>query len=417
MLVFAWEVTEQVHARGHLEKARRQAEEASLAKDQFLAMLGHELRNPLSPILTALQLMKLRGDRSRRERRSSNARSAIWSGWSTTCSTSPRITRGKVELRREPVEIAGIVVRGIETGQPAAGATQAAPRGQRAAGRDAGERDCDRLAQVVSNLLTNAAKYSEPGGAHLTSRPPGPAANVGQGCSCASATKGSASRPTCWTRSSSRSCSSGRRWIGRPAGWAWAWPSCAAWCGCTAGRSPPTATGPGNGSEFRVELPLPDDDVVAVVDATDESGPHSAARAPDVVSSDRVLVVDDNRTAPRSWPKLCASWAIIGRVAHDGPSALADRPALQAADRPAGHRPAGDGRLRAGPAPARADRTAPRHPAGRGHRLRPGVGPRALGRGRLRRPPGQAGQSRCLDQCASGATEARAAWATGSRRP
>ena len=45
-----------------LVRARREAEAASRAKDEFLAMLGHELRNPLAPMLTALQLMRLRGD-------------------------------------------------------------------------------------------------------------------------------------------------------------------------------------------------------------------------------------------------------------------------------------------------------------------------------------------------------------------
>ena len=58
------------------QAARKEAEEASRAKDEFLAMLGHELRNPLSPIVTALQLMKLRGDERRRaSRTSSSARS------------------------------------------------------------------------------------------------------------------------------------------------------------------------------------------------------------------------------------------------------------------------------------------------------------------------------------------------------
>ena len=59
------------------ERLREAAESANRAKDEFLAMLGHELRNPLSPILTALQLMKLQGDGRIRARRapSSSARS------------------------------------------------------------------------------------------------------------------------------------------------------------------------------------------------------------------------------------------------------------------------------------------------------------------------------------------------------
>ena len=68
--------------------ARTTAENANRAKDEFLAMLGHELRNPLSPILTALQLMKLRGEPDpSASARSSSARSTISRGWSTTCWT------------------------------------------------------------------------------------------------------------------------------------------------------------------------------------------------------------------------------------------------------------------------------------------------------------------------------------------
>ena len=68
MMAVAVEITEQVRARHDLERTDRereklleQAEAAARAKDEFLAMLGHELRNPLSPIATALQLMRLRG--------------------------------------------------------------------------------------------------------------------------------------------------------------------------------------------------------------------------------------------------------------------------------------------------------------------------------------------------------------------
>jgi signal transduction histidine kinase len=60
-MVVAIEVTEQVQGRLKLEALRAQAEAANRAKDQFLAILGHELRNPLAPILTALQLLRSRG--------------------------------------------------------------------------------------------------------------------------------------------------------------------------------------------------------------------------------------------------------------------------------------------------------------------------------------------------------------------
>ena len=69
VLVIASDVTDQVVARREISGLREAAEAANRAKDEFLAMLGHELRNPLAPILTALQLLKLRGvDAAERER-------------------------------------------------------------------------------------------------------------------------------------------------------------------------------------------------------------------------------------------------------------------------------------------------------------------------------------------------------------
>ena len=89
LLVRVRNLIEAHQALAQVDGLRRAAESANRAKDEFLAMLGHELRNPLSPIVTALQLMKLRGRRDPSERaRSSSARSRTWCGWSTTCSTS-----------------------------------------------------------------------------------------------------------------------------------------------------------------------------------------------------------------------------------------------------------------------------------------------------------------------------------------
>ena len=68
VMSFTVDVTEHVLARRKIDEARTQAELANRSKDEFLAMLGHELRNPLAPILTALQLMQLRGARGVRAR-------------------------------------------------------------------------------------------------------------------------------------------------------------------------------------------------------------------------------------------------------------------------------------------------------------------------------------------------------------
>jgi signal transduction histidine kinase/CheY-like chemotaxis protein len=145
--------------------ARAEAEAANLAKDEFLAMLGHELRNPLSPILTALQLMRLRGDESREQAVIERQVGHLVRLVDDLLDVS-RITRGKIELRKEPVELGSVVTRAIEIASPLF-----ERRNQRVelAVPETGllvDADSDRLAQVVANLLTNSSKYSHVG-AHI----------------------------------------------------------------------------------------------------------------------------------------------------------------------------------------------------------------------------------------------------------
>ncbi|GAC1547818.1 MAG: hypothetical protein NVS2B9_14810 [Myxococcales bacterium] len=148
---------------------QKQAEEAARAanrgKDEFLAMLGHELRNPLSPILTALHLIRLRHpDAATRERAIIERQVAHLSRLVDDLLDVSRITRGKTELKKAPLEIAEAVALGVEMASPLLEQKQhdlhveVPARGLRVEG------DLSRLAQVVGNLLTNAAKYSAPQG-------------------------------------------------------------------------------------------------------------------------------------------------------------------------------------------------------------------------------------------------------------
>ena len=144
---------------------RDAAEGANRAKDEFLAMLGHELRNPLSPILTALQLMKLRGDgQFERERTIIERQVSHLTRLVEDLLDVSRIARGKVELKMAPVELADVVAKAIEISSPLLEQrehklTVDVPRPGLLVDGDA-----IRLSQVVSNLLTNAAKYTPAGG-------------------------------------------------------------------------------------------------------------------------------------------------------------------------------------------------------------------------------------------------------------
>ncbi len=128
-------------------------------------MLGHELRNPLAPILTALQLMRLRGSNAvEREREVIDRQVRHMVGLVDDLLDVSRITQGKVQLKKEPVEMSDLVATAIEMSSPLLEAQRhelqldVPNRGLMVDG------DAARLAQVISNLLTNAAKYTQPGG-------------------------------------------------------------------------------------------------------------------------------------------------------------------------------------------------------------------------------------------------------------
>jgi len=157
------------HSR--LEKqAREQA--AALAdlhrrKDEFLAMLSHELRNPLSPILNAVHLLRLQGDEGLIQR---EARSVIERQVGQLARLIDdllevsRITGGKVRIRAQRLDLRGVAGRAVESARPLIEAhrhtlTVTLPEGPLWL-----HADPTRLEQVVVNLLNNAAKYTEDGG-------------------------------------------------------------------------------------------------------------------------------------------------------------------------------------------------------------------------------------------------------------
>ena len=162
---FTRDVTERVQAQAERERLLVELEAASRAKDEFLAMLGHELRNPLSPIVTALHLMKLRGDAgTAREQAIIERQLEHLMRLVDDLLDVSRITRGKVELRKEPVELSEVLMKAVEMAGPLL--EQRGHRLEIDVRRHGLQCEVDpvRLAQVVSNLLTNAARYTPEGG-------------------------------------------------------------------------------------------------------------------------------------------------------------------------------------------------------------------------------------------------------------
>ena len=159
----------QQRARERDEELRR-AEQASQVKDHFLAVLGHELRNPLAPALTALELMKAKAPETCvREREVLQRQIAHMTRLVNDLLDVSRLTRGRTELIRTRFELREAVNRAVDMVQPLL--TQHGHGLEISVPADglALDGDLDRIVQVLTNLLTNAARYT-PRGGRLTVR-------------------------------------------------------------------------------------------------------------------------------------------------------------------------------------------------------------------------------------------------------
>jgi signal transduction histidine kinase/CheY-like chemotaxis protein len=159
LMVIAVDITVEVESRSQVEELNTELQAAARAKDEFLALLGHELRNPLSPIVTALDLMRMRDKTTEREqviiRRQVNHLTRLVDDLLDVS----RITRGKVELRYEVVDARDVINSAVEMVMPLVAQRQQKLTVDVVSVKWYG--DPARLAQIVSNLLTNASRYSQ----------------------------------------------------------------------------------------------------------------------------------------------------------------------------------------------------------------------------------------------------------------
>lgn len=160
-------VTAQVLARRAIELSRDTLREEDARKDEFLTTLGHELRNPLGPLSNCLQILRLRDaddEEGRRLRGMMERQLAQLIRLVDDLLEVSRITSGKIELRRVPVDLRSVIATAVETAHPLiepAGHFLHLSVGPEPLMLNA---DPVRLAQVFSNLLNNAAKYTPTGG-------------------------------------------------------------------------------------------------------------------------------------------------------------------------------------------------------------------------------------------------------------
>ncbi|MCX4246605.1 sensor histidine kinase [Paraliomyxa miuraensis] len=147
------------------ERARAEAEAASRTKDDFLAMLGHELRNPLAPIMTSLEVMKGQpiDSATERARQVIERQARAMMRLVDDLLDVSRLAYSRIELCPESIELAELVGNALEVASPSIEKRRHRVEVDVAPGLVV-EVDEARMVQVIVNLLNNAAKYTEPGG-------------------------------------------------------------------------------------------------------------------------------------------------------------------------------------------------------------------------------------------------------------
>ena len=296
-------------------QAEEALKEADRRKDEFLATLAHELRNPLAPISNAVQLMRRPDGRRQADRVVEMVGRQVkqMARLVDDLLEVSRITRGKIELKLERVPFAEIVHGAIETSQPMidrAGHQLAVALPEEPLVLEA---DRVRLMQVFSNLLNNAAKYTDTGGRIWfdVRRDDGQVVatvrDTGIGIPADAL-------PCVFDMFAQAHRSVGRGQGGLGIGLTMVRSLVEMHHGTVEARS----AGPDQGSEFTVRLPLAPE-----FDADDAAPQLGQARPAAPFHGQRILVVDDNRDAADTLGLLLEADGAEVRVVYDGRAALA----------------------------------------------------------------------------------------------
>ncbi len=322
IMVLAFEVADRVRALRALQDseereraARGEAEAANRSKDEFLAMLGHELRNPLAPIVTVLHVLSLRdGDRNLKERSTIERHVTHLVRLVDDLLDVSRITSGKIDLKRQPIELAEVVAKAIELTSPLLEqrrhelVVSVANHGLTVNG------DMTRLAQVVSNLLANAAKYTESGG-----RVTIVAERVAESIVLSVRDTGIGIAPEMLPKvfelfaQETQALSRSRGGLGLGLA------IVRSLVGLHDGTVSAKSAGLGRGTEFTVHLPAIEPPTAPAVEAI---SPASELAIPATDQRASVLIVDDNEDAAETLADVLEAWGYTVRVAHDGPTAI-----------------------------------------------------------------------------------------------
>jgi signal transduction histidine kinase/ActR/RegA family two-component response regulator len=300
--------TDRDRAAAQINDALRMAEDANRSKDQFLAMLGHELRNPLAPIATAVQIMGLKGDeKTVSERRIIERQLVHVTRLVDDLLDVSRITSGRLAISREPVRIGQVLGQVIEnirsslfqrtlTYAPDPALDDAWVAG-----------DEVRLAQVFNNLLVNAIKFTASGQSiRVTAVLEGGEVRIDVQDTGAGITSGEIDKIFDLFYQAPQSFDRARGGLGLGL------PIVRSLAEMHGGSVQVTSAGSGQGSRFTVRLPLCDAPAPAA--APQESGAMKGAG--------KVLVVDDNEDAADTCAALLEIAGYTVRVAYTPEAAL-----------------------------------------------------------------------------------------------
>jgi PAS domain S-box-containing protein len=280
-------------------------------KDEFLAMLAHELRNPLAAISNATQVLKRTDQPEHREwgRGIIEANVTHLARMIDDLLDVSRVTRGRIQLRKQRLNVVTLVNSAVETVRPLVEERKHRLTVSLETAPMLVEGDPTRLEQILVNLLNNAAKYTESGGRITLTAQAEPEEIV-----IHVEDNGIGMSPELLARAFDL-FAQGDRSIARSEG--------GLGIGLTlvkslaemhGGRIEATSDGPGRGSRFTVRLPA----FRPAADAPESQGlPGSGKRG------SRVLVVDDNVDTARGMERLLKLLDHEVRVAYDGPAALA----------------------------------------------------------------------------------------------
>ncbi|MFW6031512.1 MAG: ATP-binding protein, partial [Myxococcota bacterium] len=309
VVLSAVDVTEEVRARAELEATARR-------KDEFLAMLAHELRNPLAAISSAVEILRSsfeEGDEDpavrERVRQTAGRQIDHMRRLLDDLLDVSRITRGAVNLKWETLRLESIVGQAIEATTPLVRS-----RNHQVSVRPSGDPvyvhgDPDRLVQVVSNLLSNAAKYTSPGGhIEVTTRRRGESAEVHV------RDNGIGIAPDVLPHVFDTFVQADRGLDRTEGGLGIGLTVVERLVQMHGGDVEARSEGHDQGSEFIVRLP-------ALKSASDEESPHSACREA-TTEGRRILVVEDNQDAADLLALLLKRRGHDVTVAGDGPTAL-----------------------------------------------------------------------------------------------